>query len=376
MRVPPNVADRLADFVCAQHRPSLTEQVRHDAQRLLLNQLKAAAEAALQPEGLRLLDPARRPAGPAQVWWSDRATTPERALVLHQRLLGLLDFGDTHLPSLGQFTAGIVPGLLAQAEAGGQDGRQVLEALAVGLEVDIAGAQLGGALPLGLGAVAARCTLLGFDHRRTATALADTGMAGTASPEALDALGDLGQHWQLSDIALHCRPLPALALAPVEAVLALRPLAGGQALRSMQLALSPQAWQLAAGGGELRQGMAAAWLLGQFTAEECGPACREDATVQSLSARIELSVDEDSAGLQACALRLQFEDGSSRHTRVDAFLGAPGHPLSDSQLSELFRNAADDLVLPRRAGEILQALWGLDTAADVRPLLALLRRPA
>ena len=148
----------------------------------------------------------------------------------------------------------------------------------------------------------------------------------------------------------------------------------------MQLSLSPRAWQQLQTGrpavaDELRRSMAAAWLLGQFTTAEREPACWDSADVRRLAACIELLPGAMDGDIESCGLSMHFEDGPSQHTHVDAFLGSAAQPLSDSQLSELFRSAADDLVLPRRSGEILCALWGLDQAPDSRVLTGLLRRP-
>jgi 2-methylcitrate dehydratase PrpD len=375
------VADRLAGFVCEQRRTGLPEMVLHEAKRLLLNQLKASAEAAQQPAGVALL--AQRPVhgtASARVWWSNATASPAQAAALNGRLLGLLDFGDTHLPSLGQFTAAILPPLLAQADAGGHAGQDVLEALALGLEVDIACAGSAVPGPLGLGARAACCTLLGLDRPAVAAALAELSDATMLAHEpGAGWLHSLGEHWRLQEIALHCRPLPVQALAPVEAVLALRSQVRVQELRLMQLTLSPQAWRLLqtqapSAADDLRRSMAAAWLLGQFTSEERDAACWDSPAIRALAARIELLLDTCGTGIEACSLSVYFEDGSNQHTRVDSFLGSVAQPLSDSQLSELFRSAADDLVLPRRSGEIIHALWGLDGAPDIRALLGLLRR--
>ncbi len=382
------VADRLAGFVCEQRRTGLPEMVLHEAKRLLLNQLKASAEAAQQPAGVALLGqglPLVQGRAVARVWWSSAIASPAQAAALNGRLLGLLDFGDTHLPSLGQFTAAILPPLLAQADAGGHAGQDVLEALALGLEVDIACAGIAAVPgPLGLGARAACCTLLGLDRPAVAAALAELSDASMLAHEPGAAwFHGLGEHWRLQEIALHCRPLPVQALAPVDAVLALRSqvqtLVQQRELRLMQLTLSPQAWRLLqtqapSAADELRRSMAAAWLLGQFTCEERAAACWDSPAIRALAARIELRLDTRVTGIEACSLSVYFDDGATEHTRVDSFLGSAAQPLSDSQLSELFRSAADDLVLPRRSGEIIHALWGLDYAPDIRALLGLLRR--
>jgi len=391
------VADGLADFICTRQRIGLDEWQAHETKRLLLNQLKASAEAARQPAGGRLLARAAQdakalrpaPAGAAaHLWWSGTASSPAHAAAVNQQLLKLLDFGDTHLPSLGSCTAALLPSLLAEAEVGGQEGALFLQALATGLEVELACAMLAPApqdrpaAQLSLGAAAARCTLRGLGREASAAVLNEARPTWLSAPGALAELVEgLGRRWRLQDIALHCRPLPVHALAPIDAVLALRPGGAGQRpLQRLQLTLSPQALRLAqdaeaAGESALRHAMATAWRLGQFTADELPPAGRGNAELQALQAQIELLGDAGIAGLQACALSAQFADGSSQSCAVDAFLGAPAQPLSDSQLSELFRSAADDVVLPHRAGEILHALWGLDQAADVRGLVALLRKP-
>jgi 2-methylcitrate dehydratase PrpD len=376
MTANPILAERLTDFVCAWRQADPGEALLHEAKRLLLNQLKASAEASQQPAGIRLLAQAARTAGSegagAHLWWSGLLLTPEQAALFNGQLLSLLDFGDTHLPTLGHFTGAILPGLLAQAEIGRRSGDRLLTALVVGLEVAINCSMVpqDASVPLKLGAAAARCTLQRLDRAATAAALGP--LVAAASP---DAPNGLGQRWHVKDIALHCRPLPTLALAPVDAVLALRAQTGQRTLARLRLSLSPRAWSLVQGNESLRDAMAAAWLLGQFTTEEALPACREHPATQALREQIELRPDERIAGIESCVLSAEFADGSRERCQIDAFLGAPAQPLSDSQLSELFRSAADDLVLPRRSGEILQALWGLDRAEDISPLLALLRRP-
>ena len=391
-----SLAEGLADFICNRAPAKLSDDLLHQAKRLLLNQFKASAEATLQPAAQALLRQAKsapqahKQDGAAHVWWSDLVTSPEQAADLNAQSLRRLDFGDTHLPSLGQYTAGLVPELLARADAGGHTGRRLLEALVVGLEVDIACAKLiaaqttrqPGARPVSIGAIAANCTLLGRDRKATTMVLAGLDAGFDMTPAALEQLfAGLGQRWHLHDIALHCRPVPAIALAPVDAALALRPQAGKRSVLGMQLGLAPQAWREvqacndapSQAAAELLHGVAASWQLGQFTADELLPACVSDKGVQALCSRIELRPDPSCIGLEACSLIVQFDDGSSKQCRIDAFLGAPGQALSDSQLSELFRSAANDLVLPRRSGEILQSFWGLDQAPDVRRLVSLLR---
>jgi len=373
----------LANFVCERRRAGVPTAVLHSAKRLLLNQLTASATAALLPAGAALLQQASRAPGGevrgavTRLWWSQAQVPVAQAVAVHAQLLGMLDLGDTHLHSLGRFAAAIVPPLLAQADIDAHEGCDVLEALALGLEVEIACAGPAWCGPPGLGAAVARGILLGLEPAALMATLAGLGGAPAMADErCIGALQDLGGRWRLQDLALHCRPLPAQALAPVDAVLALRAQCQARRPRLMQLGVSAQAWlllQAPSVADDLRRCMAAAWLMGRFTTDEQEPACWDSPAARGLAAGIDLRPDPRVTGLEACSLTVHFEDGTSESTYLDAFLGSAAQPLSDSQLSELFRSAADDLVLPRRAGEILHALWGLDLAPDSRVLTGLLR---
>ncbi|WAC71967.1 MmgE/PrpD family protein [Roseateles sp. SL47] len=407
-----DVLQRLTDFVCGPPNAHLDERLLHDAKRLLLNQFKASAEAAQQPDGRHWLARAsslatrRGATGPGSVglWWSSARSTPRHAAALHRRLLLLLDFGDSHLPTLGQFTSDIVAVLMACAEAEGQSGRHVLLSLAVGLEVAIVCALMGmnRQTIVTTSQQAALCKLrampYGAARQRLERALPAACPVGPLQPEALKALDELGWRWRMRDIAMHCRPGPALAQAPLDAVLALRSTAGDREPRRIQIHLSPMAWVSStfpraavpdppekgpapppppsSSGPDLRQSLAAAWLLGQFNVEERHAAQLGHPSLTALGDRIEFNIDARHMGLESCTLTTEFLDGSTDHIHIDAFLGARQQPLSDGQLCELFRQAADPLVRPQRSGEILQALWRLDYAADTRQLLGLLREAA
>ncbi|MFG6441515.1 MmgE/PrpD family protein [Roseateles sp. LKC17W] len=387
MRTTP-LAARLADFILARQHTAFDEAVTRPARRLLLNQLKASAECYLQMTHAQQLPATIAPqdgeaqSGGALAWWSGLPTTPQHAQSCNRALLDPLDFGDTHLPSLRRLTPDIVTALLAHAQAGRCSGPRLLTALAIGLEAEIACA----ALWPGMGVAAARCTLLGLDRAATMASLAQVvPLAMAATPAVAEALDGPDDDWHLDDIAIHCWPAPVQALAAIDATLVLRGLCAGREPQALQLTISPVAWQLAeqqaAGTGagtalSLQHCVAASWRLGQFTVDERQPACVADAAMRGLADKVALRADTDCAGVQACSLTAWFDDGSREHVDVPAFLGTKGAPPSDSQLCELFRAAANDLVLPQRAGEVLQALWSLDLSPDVGTLLRLLRPQA
>jgi 2-methylcitrate dehydratase PrpD len=124
---------------------------------------------------------------------------------------------------------------------------------------------------------------------------------------------------------------------------------------------------------DLRFCAAAAWVRGVFTLAEMREAAYTDRDILALRDRIELVPDEARASFDGCALDAAFTDGSTERIVVDAFLGSPGHRMTDDQLSALFRASAEGLVAPDRIDGILHAVWSLDGAASVRPLVDLLK---
>jgi len=388
---------RLVAHVCRQAPAALPAALLHEAKRLLLHQLSASAEAAAQPAGQRLLHSAAAALsdlpeatdaadGEATIWWTRRRRSADAACAINQQLCRLQPHSASHLRSLYPLSSDGLPALLAQAEAGRHSGRALLRALAIGVEVELAlaalhcsdrPAQVAPAWPgpSRLGAAAAHCHLAQLDPQATAQALlaASAGDAGLLAVLGAQ-LPAAHQRWRMQDLVLHSRPLPLLALAPVEAALALRQAAPDAQPQRLTLALSPAACDGAA-AAQLPHCVAAAWLNGQFTLDEWQAPSRADAATAALRERIALVPDPALDGVDRCVLSVQHADGSSSEHRVDALPGAPSEPLRDAQLAELFRQAADALVLPRRSGEILYAVWGLDSAPDVSALTGLLHRP-
>jgi len=394
----------LAGFARGRAEAGLTDAVLHAAKRVLLYRLASSADGLTQAEGRQALEQAcaRAPRGApdqarAGIWWTRERTTVAAATAINHQTCQLHPHGATHMGSLYAPSRLLLPALLAHAEAGGCGGRALLQALATGIEVELAAAAAQAATPpsgaddarwrtaaTAIAAAAARCHLDALDAAATARALQAACGDDAALLERIAAqLPGAGQAWRLQALALHCRPAPLIALAPIEAALALRAQAAGRAVARLELALSHQAWRAlqarppGAGGraADLRHGLAASWHCARFTLDEWRPEVLADPAVGALRERIELVPDAAVGDVDGCVLTVHYADGSSQRERVEAALGCPREPLRDSQLAELFRAAADDLVLPRRAGEILYAVWGLEQAAEVGTLVSLLHRP-
>lgn len=193
------VAGRLAAFLAEWRERGAPEEVRHEAKRLLLNQLKASVAATDHPAIVALRDwtlEAGATGRPAHVLWLGDTTTSEQAAALNSALFEVLDFNETHLGTYVHATSAVAPAVLAEAEVLGSPGALVVDALALGLEVDIVVASMlmpgayvrgftPGVLVGGVGAAAAVSVLRGFDLETTRNALAIAMVTATGPMEAI-----------------------------------------------------------------------------------------------------------------------------------------------------------------------------------------------
>jgi 2-methylcitrate dehydratase PrpD len=179
------VSQRLVGFMRHWAAQGVPGAVRHEALRLLVNQLKASVGATTHPAVATLHAWATadgHASRSAPILWFGSRATPEQAAVVNGALCEVLDFNDTYIPTFMHATSGVLPALLAAAAETGAAGAAVLDALALGLEVELACATIlmptgyyRGFVPGGLvGAIggAAACGLLyGLDDNRLCNAL-------------------------------------------------------------------------------------------------------------------------------------------------------------------------------------------------------------
>ena len=179
------VAERLVAFALEQARAGVPGDVSHEAKRLLLNQLKASV-GATEHEAVRILhdwSAATGGEGDAAVLWFGTRMEPGRAAMVNGALFEVLDFHDTYIPCFMHATSAVLPAVLAAAQAGGNSGEQAVQALAIGMEVEMACARLlmptgyyRGFVPAGLvggvGAATACSLLAELDAERMRNAIA------------------------------------------------------------------------------------------------------------------------------------------------------------------------------------------------------------
>jgi 2-methylcitrate dehydratase PrpD len=450
-----SVSERLVAFVRQQTQKGIPEVVLHEAKRLLVNQLKASVGAMDHPAVCILHDWAREggpPTHAAHVLWFGTTAQPEQAAAVNGALFEVLDFNETYIPCFMHAVSGVLPSVLAAAEVMGVPGAKVLEALALGIEVELACAAIlmptgyfRGFIPGGLtGAIGGgvACSLLmelddaqmrnaiglamnsGMGFYQSAGSMAlpyvmamtarsgltiaklaakgmdapitafegDKGMLSAYSDEPatkIDAvLSTLGQIWRIMGQSYKTVPTETITHGPIECVMALRARAGGRVPAKMTFGVEAIVVKIADERAkrfgapsndleakfDLRHCTAAAWVRGRFTLAEMKQAAFTDPAILDLRARTELVADPQQKTFDGAALTIDYQDGTSDQIFIPNFRGTPGNPMTDDELSDVFRLSAEGVLTPERADQVLEAAWGLSTAPDVRKLMSLAAR--
>jgi 2-methylcitrate dehydratase PrpD len=446
------VSERLVAFIRGQIHDGPPAIVLHEAKRLLLNQLKASVGAMGHPAVRILHDWALEtaaPAGSAQVLWFGSKAAPEQAAAVNGALFEVLDFNETYIPCFMHAVSGVLPSVLAQAEVGGNSGLEVLNALALGVEVELACASIlmptgyfRGFIPGGLtgaiGGAAASALLMGLGdvEMRNAIGLAmNTGMgsyqsagsmalpyvmaltarggltAAKLAAKGLDApaaafegdkgmlssysdepaakieevLGALGETWRIMSQSYKSVPTETITHGPIECVLALRARSKGRVPAKMSFRVEAIVVKIADERAErfgapksdlearfdLRHCTAAAWTRGRFTLAEMSRSAFEDPEILDLRARTHLIADPTQKTFDGAALTIDYADGSSDSVFIPNFRGTPGNPMSDAELSAVFRTSAEGVLSPGGADALLNAVWGLGDAPNINALMSL-----
>jgi 2-methylcitrate dehydratase PrpD len=177
-------AAALARFVVGTRFDEIPATVRHEAKRSLLNFVGCALGVPQDPAvaaAVRVLMPFCG-GGDAVVYGRRERMDVMGASFVNAVAGNLLDYDDTHLPTVIHPSAAVAPPVLAVAASRGLSGAEVLAAFALGAEVEC---RLGNSVMPGhyargwhitatcgvMGAAAAVSRLLGLDEERTASAI-------------------------------------------------------------------------------------------------------------------------------------------------------------------------------------------------------------
>jgi 2-methylcitrate dehydratase PrpD len=226
----------------------------------------------------------------------------------------------------------------------------------------------------------------GLDAPRTAFE-GEKGMLASYSDEDAgkidESLATLGQSWRIFGQSYKTMPTETITHAPVECALAIRQQAGRRELAQVRFGVEPIVVKIAderyARFGlptselearfDLRFCVAAAWVRGRFTLAEMREDAYTDSEILALRSRVELIADPKRPTFDGCWAEIVFTDGSSERINIDNFRGTPGNPLTDAELSDLFRLSAAERLPADRAEAVPRAVWELDSAPDVSALM-------
>jgi 2-methylcitrate dehydratase PrpD len=206
----PTVATLLAAFVSSARWTDFPDAVRHAAERSLLNGIGTALGSARAPVVVTLAQTLRRfsDSGHAILVGGGRMDAGSAAFV-NAVASNLLDFDDTHLPTIIHPTAPVAFAAMALAEWRGLSGKQLLEAFVAGGET---ACRVGLGVSPGhyargwhitstcgvFGAAAACSRLLGLDAGRTSHAL---GIAASLSAGLVENLPTAGKNASVGNAA-------------------------------------------------------------------------------------------------------------------------------------------------------------------------------
>ncbi|WP_315831546.1 MmgE/PrpD family protein [Bradyrhizobium prioriisuperbiae] len=181
---PPAASAALASFAARARWQDFPEPVRQATRRSLLNGLSTALGSAHDPAVDAIARTLRTFSGPEQATLIGRRERMDAASAafVNAVAINLLDFDDTHMPTIIHPTAPVAPVALALAEWRGLSGLRLLESFAIGAEIEC---RIGLAVTPGhyargwhitstcgvFGAAAAAVKLLDIDDERTANAL-------------------------------------------------------------------------------------------------------------------------------------------------------------------------------------------------------------
>jgi 2-methylcitrate dehydratase PrpD len=179
-----SVSTLLGAFVASGSTSDIPDRVKHQGRRAILNGIGTALCSAQDPAVAAAARAMSALSGRAEAGLIGRGErlAPAEAAFVNAIAINLLDFDDTHLPTVIHPTAPVAPVALALSEARGLSGAEVLAAFGLGAEIEC---RIGNMVSPGhyargwhitstcgaFGAAAAAARLLGFDAERTGHAL-------------------------------------------------------------------------------------------------------------------------------------------------------------------------------------------------------------
>ena len=440
----PSITQILAQFVATHPSRGWSDAVEHEAHRTFLNWLGCAVGAARHDAAdaalaaVRMLEPAPQA---TVLGRKDRVDMASAALV-NGITSHTFDFDDTHLKTIIHPAGPVASAVLALAERQGSSGRDVIDALVLGIDVSCRvgnmmypehydrGWHITGSTGM-LGAAAGCARLLKLDAQKTQMALgiaasqpvgmreqfgtmtkpfhpggaARAGLMSalmashgyTASPRALEAprgyaqtvstkndwtqiTGELGQRFEISFNSYKPFACGIVIHPSIDACVQLRE----QGVRPEQverielkvhsLVLELTGKKEPADGLQAKfsvyHGCAAGLTFGRAAEEEFSDAVVNRPDMVALRRRVIATVD-DTIGEASVDVTAVLTDGRRVHVLVEHAIGSIENPMTDALLEGKFHGLADPILGAASTGKLIEALWQLGEAKDVRGLVKL-----
>jgi 2-methylcitrate dehydratase PrpD len=206
-----NETETLARFVAGARRNDIPRAIRHEGRRALLNWLGCALGGCRDEtveRALQAVAPFVGVPGASLVGRSERAD-PLNAALVNALSSNILDYDDTHMPTVIHPTVPVAAAACAVAEHRGASGAALLDAFILGVEVEC---RVGNAMSPGhyaagwhitstcgvIGAAAAVAKLLELDAQRMTWAL---GIAATQSCGLTAMMGSMSKSYNMGHAA-------------------------------------------------------------------------------------------------------------------------------------------------------------------------------
>ena len=209
----------------------------------------------------------------------------------------------------------------------------------------------------------------------------------TADPPDLGALTrDLGTVWEIRHNTYKPYPCGVVLFPVIDACLALRErygLAPGQIAR-IAVKGHPLLRERADRPGvttgreakvSLQHSVAVAFIDGAVGVRHYTDRCVADPAVLALRAKVAMAEDP-AIGVEAAEVTVHTVDGRALSERVTQARGGLERPLSDTELEAKLRTLAADATPWCDVARLIDAVWTLDGAVGVGPLMALVTPPA
>jgi 2-methylcitrate dehydratase PrpD len=123
----------------------------------------------------------------------------------------------------------------------------------------------------------------------------------------------------------------------------------------------------------VQHAVAAALVLGRVGLSEFTDSCVRDPKVLRMRSKVEVVRDESFATV-AAAVDIVTTDGRTHKLAQPAARGSESNPLSDRDLEEKLRTAADGWDPSRDVTPLIDAIWAVDNSADVSSLALMTAR--